>query len=183
MYCSLVTVTINLHHPFLIKRLREGVRQRHYPKADDTLPPFNAQFCLLLTSYPLRSGHPHGHSTVPAPHMVPIYIATKSLADCTYRYDNLGMGTWYLSGTRSDRYGYMDDFLSADGIRTWSEMRWVCDGYFFPPTSNSMGTRYFTIGIILACEQVKMCLFYYINYDLFWLLNFANRLSQIFIEY
>jgi hypothetical protein len=37
------------------------------------------------------------------------------------------------------------------------------DGYFFHPT----GTRYFTTVIILDCEQVKMCLFYYINYDLF----------------
>jgi hypothetical protein len=37
------------------------------------------------------------------------------------------------------------------------------DGYFFHPTS----TRYFTTAIILDCEQVKMCLFYYINYDLF----------------
>jgi hypothetical protein len=30
-----------------------------------------------------------------------------------------------------------------------------------------MDTRYFTNSIILGCEQVKMCLFYYINYDLF----------------
>jgi hypothetical protein len=46
-----------------------------------------------------------------------------------------------------------------------------------------MGTRYFTTVMILGCEQVKMCLFYNINYDLFWLLNFAIRLSQIFVEY
>jgi hypothetical protein len=53
----------------------------------------------------------------------------------------------------------------------------------FPTGGNPTGTRYFTIGIILDCEQVKMCSFHYINYDLFWLLNFATLLSQIFIEY
>jgi hypothetical protein len=37
------------------------------------------------------------------------------------------------------------------------------DGYGMDLT----GTRYFSIDIILGCEQVKMCLFYYINYDLF----------------
>jgi hypothetical protein len=45
------------------------------------------------------------------------------------------------------------------------------DGYetdiFFPPAGNLMGTRYFTTAIIICCEQVKMCSFYYINYDLF----------------
>jgi hypothetical protein len=45
------------------------------------------------------------------------------------------------------------------------------DGYemsiFFPPADNSTGTRYFTTAIILCCEQVKMCSFCYINYDLF----------------
>jgi hypothetical protein len=41
------------------------------------------------------------------------------------------------------------------------------DGYFFSPASNSTGTRYFTTAIISDCEQVKMCLFCYINYDLF----------------
>jgi hypothetical protein len=41
------------------------------------------------------------------------------------------------------------------------------DGYFFSHVNNPMGTRYFTIVIILCCEQVKMCLFYYINYALF----------------
>jgi hypothetical protein len=35
--------------------------------------------------------------------------------------------------------------------------------------------------IILGCEQVKMCSFCYINYDLFCLLNFATLLSQIFV--
>jgi hypothetical protein len=38
---------------------------------------------------------------------------------------------------------------------------------FFPPVGNPTGTRYFTTAIILVCEQVKMCSFYYINYDLF----------------
>jgi hypothetical protein len=37
-----------------------------------------------------------------------------------------------------------------------------------------MGTWYFTTAIILGCEQVKMCSFCYIKYDLFWLLNFAT---------
>jgi hypothetical protein len=40
-------------------------------------------------------------------------------------------------------------------------------GYFFLPVGNPTGTRYFTTAIILGCEQVKMCLFYYINYALF----------------
>jgi hypothetical protein len=40
-------------------------------------------------------------------------------------------------------------------------------GIFFPPASNPTGTRYFTTAIILGCEQVKMCSFCYINYDLF----------------
>jgi hypothetical protein len=41
------------------------------------------------------------------------------------------------------------------------------DGYFFLPVGNPTGTRYFTTAIILGCEQVKMCSFCYINYDLF----------------
>jgi hypothetical protein len=41
------------------------------------------------------------------------------------------------------------------------------DGYFFPPADNPTGTRYFTTAIILGYEQVKMCSFCYINYDLF----------------
>jgi hypothetical protein len=45
------------------------------------------------------------------------------------------------------------------------------DGYgtsiFFPPAGNPTGTRYFTTAIILGCEQVKICSFCYINYDLF----------------
>jgi hypothetical protein len=60
------------------------------------------------------------------------------------------------------------------------------DGYgtgIFSPTGNPTGTRYITTAIILGCEQVKMCSFCYINYDLFLLLNFATRLSQIFVEY
>jgi hypothetical protein len=89
------------------------------------------------------------------------------------RDDNSG------TGTRPDRYGYGDDFLPVGGSRTWPESRRV----FFSPVGNLTGTRYFTTAIILGCEQVKMCLFCYINYDLFWLLNFATLLSQIFIEY
>jgi hypothetical protein len=45
--------------------------------------------------------------------------------------------------------------------------RWVLDGYFFLPAGNPTGTRYFTTAIILDCEQVKICSFCYINYDLF----------------
>jgi hypothetical protein len=85
--------------------------------------------------------------------------------------------------TRPDGYGYGDDFLPVGGTRTRSESRRVRDGYFFPPAGNPTGTRYFTTVIILGCEQVKMCSFCYINYDLFWLLNFATLLSQIFVEY
>jgi hypothetical protein len=33
--------------------------------------------------------------------------------------------------------------------------------------NNPIGTRYFTTAMILGCEQVKMCLFCDINYDLF----------------
>jgi hypothetical protein len=38
---------------------------------------------------------------------------------------------------------------------------------FFPPAGNLTGTRYFTTVMILGCEQVKMCSFSNINYDLF----------------
>jgi hypothetical protein len=71
------------------------------------------------------------------------------------------------TGTRPDGYGYVDDFLPAGGIRTRPESRRVWDGYFSPYTGNPTGTRYFTTAIILHCEQIKMCSFYYINYDLF----------------
>jgi hypothetical protein len=87
------------------------------------------------------------------------------------------------TGTWSDGYGYGDNFLPVGDIRTRSELRRVQDGYFFPPTDNPTGTRYFTTVIILGCEQAKMCSFCYINYDLFWLLKFATLLSQIFVEY
>jgi hypothetical protein len=83
----------------------------------------------------------------------------------------------------SHTYEYMDDFLLVGDICIWPELRWVWNMYFFSPTDNPTGTRYFTTAIILGCEQVKMCLFYYINYDLFWLLNFTTLLSQIFVEY
>jgi hypothetical protein len=95
-----------------------------------------------------------------------------------------GLDTHRISlDTRSDGYGYGDDFLPMGDTRTWLELRQVWDGYFFSPTGNLIGTRYFTTAIILGCEQVKMCSFCYINYDLFWLLNFATLLSQIFVEY
>jgi hypothetical protein len=81
------------------------------------------------------------------------------------RDGNSGTGTRYPSGTRPDGYG--DDFLPADGTRTRPESRRVWDRYFFPPAGNLTGTRYFTTAIILDCEQVKMCSFCYINYDLF----------------
>jgi hypothetical protein len=71
------------------------------------------------------------------------------------------------TGTRPNGYGYGDDFLPVGGIRTRPESRRVRDGYFFPPAGNPMSTRYFTTAIILGCEQVKMCSFCYINYDLF----------------
>jgi hypothetical protein len=41
------------------------------------------------------------------------------------------------------------------------------DGYFSSPAGNLTGIWYFTTVIILGCEQVKICLFCYINYDLF----------------
>jgi hypothetical protein len=45
--------------------------------------------------------------------------------------------------------------------------RRVRDEYFFSPTGNPTGIRYFTTAIILSYEQVKICSFCYINYDLF----------------
>jgi hypothetical protein len=99
------------------------------------------------------------------------------------RDGNLGTGTRYPPGTWPDSYWYGDDFLPVGDTRTRPESRQVWDGYFFSAVGNLMGFRYFTTAIILRCEQVKMCSFCYINYDLFWLLNFTTRLSQIFIEY
>jgi hypothetical protein len=61
----------------------------------------------------------------------------------------------------------VDDFLFTGGTRTRPESRRVRDVYFFSPTGNPTGNRYFTSAIILGCEQVKICSFYYINYDLF----------------
>jgi hypothetical protein len=52
-------------------------------------------------------------------------------------------------------------------IRVWVRGQFFTRGYFFPPTGNPTGTRYFTTDIILGCEQVKMYLFCDINYDLF----------------
>jgi hypothetical protein len=85
--------------------------------------------------------------------------------------------------TRPDGIRYRNNFLPAGGIRTWPELRRVQDGYFFSPVGNPTDIWYFTTVMILDYEQVKMCLIYDINYDLLWLLNFATRLSQIFVEY
>jgi hypothetical protein len=52
-------------------------------------------------------------------------------------------------------------------VTSISEPRQVWDEYFFLPVDNLMGTCYFTTAIILDCEQVKMCSFCYINYNLF----------------
>jgi hypothetical protein len=90
---------------------------------------------------------------------LPLPCGTMSLV--IFRDGNSG------TGIRPDVYGYEDDFLSAGDTRIRPESRWVRDGYFFPPADNTTGTRYFTTAIILDCEQVKMCLFCYINYDLF----------------
>jgi hypothetical protein len=77
------------------------------------------------------------------------------------------------------------NFLLTGDTRVWPELRRVRDEYFFSPVGNPTGIWYFTTAIILGYEKVKMCSFYYIKYDLFWLLNlnFATRLSQIFVEY
>jgi hypothetical protein len=99
------------------------------------------------------------------------------------RDDNSDTGIWYPPGTRLDGAGYRDNFLPMDGICIRPESRRVYDGYFFSPVGNPTSIRYFTTAMILDCEQVKICSFYDINYDLFWLLNFATRLSQIFVEY
>jgi hypothetical protein len=113
----------------------------------------------------------------------PIYRWNQPHFSLPNRDDNLGTGTRYLPGTRPDGYGYGGDFLSVDDIRTRPESRWVRNGYFFPLAGNPTGTRYFTAAIILRCEQVKMCSFCYINYGLFWLLNFTTQLSKIFVKY
>jgi hypothetical protein len=41
----------------------------------------------------------------------------------------------------------------------------------------------FATAMILSYEQVKICLFYYIDYGLCGLLNFATKLSYLFVEY
>jgi hypothetical protein len=68
--------------------------------------------------------------------------------------------------TQPDGYGYGDDFLPVGGTRIRPESRRVWDGYFFSPAGSPTGTRYFSTAIILGCEQVKICSFCYINYDL-----------------
>jgi hypothetical protein len=72
---------------------------------------------------------------------------------------NSDTGTRYPPGTRPDRAGYKDDFLPTGGTRIRPEPRRIRGGYFFPPMGNPMG-------MILCCEQVKMCSFCDINYDL-----------------
>jgi hypothetical protein len=80
--------------------------------------------------------------------------------DICWVLDPMGMGIiFYLCVT------FVSD-LNRDGYGT---------SIFFPPAGNLTGTRYFSTDIILGCEQVKMCSFYYfleslfcyINYDLF----------------
>jgi hypothetical protein len=83
------------------------------------------------------------------------------------RDDNSGTVTRYPPATRLDGYGYRDDFLAVGAIHTRSKLRRVLDEYFLSPAGNPTGTQYFTTTIILDCEQVKMCSFCYINYDLF----------------
>jgi hypothetical protein len=83
------------------------------------------------------------------------------------RDGKLGTGTRYPPGTRPNGVGYGDDFLPVGGTRIRPEPRQVRGGYFFPPMGNPIGTRYFITVMILGCEQVKMCLFCDINYDLF----------------
>jgi hypothetical protein len=79
---------------------------------------------------------------------------------------NLGMCIRYPPGTQPDGYGYRDNFLPAGGTRTRPEPKRVWGGYFFSSAGNPMGTQYFTTVMILGCEQVKIYLFYDINYDL-----------------
>jgi hypothetical protein len=67
-----------------------------------------------------------------------------------------------------------------DARRVWVQGRFFTRGWhhptrietgtrrvFFSTAGNPTGTRYFITAIILSCEQVKMCSFCYINYDLF----------------
>jgi hypothetical protein len=82
------------------------------------------------------------------------------------RDGNSGTGTRYPPGTRPDAAGYGDDFLPAGGTHTRLEPRRVRDGYFFSPVGNPTGIRYFNTAMILSCEQVKMCSFCDVNYDL-----------------
>jgi hypothetical protein len=68
--------------------------------------------------------------------------------------DPMGMGIWTIFYLR---VSLIPD-PNGDGYETDT---------FFSPMGNPMCIRYFNTAIILGCEQVKMCLFYYINYDLF----------------
>jgi hypothetical protein len=80
---------------------------------------------------------------------------------------NSGTGTRCPLGTRLDGAGHGNDFLSVDDTYSRLKSRRVRGGYVFSPTGNLRDTRYFTIAMILGCEQMKMYSFYDINYDLF----------------
>jgi hypothetical protein len=49
------------------------------------------------------------------------------------RDDNLGTGTQYPPGIRSDGYGHKDNFLPVGDTRTRPESRRVRNVYFFHP--------------------------------------------------
>jgi hypothetical protein len=91
-----------------------------------------------------------------------IYTGVQIYIKVYTRDDNLGMITQYMLGNWSYGYRYRDNFLPVCDTRTRSKLRRVWNGYFFSPVGNLTGTQYFTIAIILVCEQVKMCLFCYI---------------------
>jgi hypothetical protein len=89
----------------------------------------------------------------------------RDLRPSSYMDDNLGTGTW--CSTRLDGAGHGNDFLTAGGTYSRLKPRRVRGGYVFSLAGNPRGTRYFTIAMILGCEQMKMYSFYDINYDLF----------------
>jgi hypothetical protein len=122
-------------------------------------------YCVYKFKMIGTDGFPE-EKNVDANHKITCWHSKKlNYQHCGVRDGNSGTGTRYPSGTRPDGYG--DEFLPAGGTCTRPESRRVRDGYFFPPAGNPMGTRYSTTVIIIDCEQVKMCSFYYINYDLF----------------
>jgi hypothetical protein len=94
---------------------------------------------------------------------IKVVLPPKTKASDVDRDGNSGTDTRYLLDTQPDGAGHGNNFLPISGTRTRPEPRRVRGGYFFPPA----GTRYFTTAMILGCEQVKMCSFYEIKYDLF----------------